>query len=229
MADDLVGAVRESADRLGISPVDLLTTISYETGGRLAPNTWGGKNGQYLGLVQFSPENQKRYGVRPDQTVGEQMGAVENYLRDRGVKPGMGLLDLYSTVNAGRPGLYNRSDAANGGMPGTVADKVATMGPHRLKAAMLLDGKLPASLTAPAAPAAAPQAASPDVGSAAPLGFGGAPANDDMTSNLIAEAQRIAQEAQADRQAAFRPLDLNMMNFAPQNMLRARRLMQSMR
>ena len=37
------------------------------------------------------------------------LNAAENFLRDRGVKPGMGLLDIYSTINAGRPGSYDRS------------------------------------------------------------------------------------------------------------------------
>ena len=39
---DLVSSVRASAARLGISPVDLLTAMSYETGGKLDPNQWGG-------------------------------------------------------------------------------------------------------------------------------------------------------------------------------------------
>jgi hypothetical protein len=105
----------------------------------MSPSLYGGKDGKYLGLIQFSPENQKKYGVNPTQTAAEQMPAVEAYLRDRGVKPGMGLLDTYSAINAGRPGLYNRSDAANGGTPGTVADKVASMAGHRMRANALLD------------------------------------------------------------------------------------------
>jgi hypothetical protein len=35
-------------------------------------------------------------------------------------------------------GRYGKTDANNGGAPGTVADKVAGMGEHRLKAARLL-------------------------------------------------------------------------------------------
>jgi hypothetical protein len=53
----------------------------------------------------------------------------------------MGMLDAYSIVNAGGPGLYNRTDANNGGAPGTVADKVNNqMSSHRAKAAALLGG-----------------------------------------------------------------------------------------
>jgi flagellar protein FlgJ len=47
----------------------------------------------------------------------------------------MGILDIYSAINAGGVGRYDRSDAAAGGAPGTVADKVNTqMAGHRAKA-----------------------------------------------------------------------------------------------
>lgn len=139
MASEITNAARATAARLGISPSDLLTAISYETGGTMSPSMWGGKGGNYLGLIQFGPSEQAKYGVNEKQTPTDQMGAVENYLRDRGVKPGMGLLDVYSTINAGRPGLYDRSDANNGGAPGTVYDKVATqMVGHRARANSML-------------------------------------------------------------------------------------------
>jgi hypothetical protein len=74
------------------------------------------------------------------------MQAALRYLKDRGLKPGMGLLDLYSTINAGRPGLYNRSDAANGGAWGTVLDKVTyQMEGHKKNADKLL-GQLPGAV-----------------------------------------------------------------------------------
>jgi hypothetical protein len=114
MADrsELVAAVRASAARLGINPSDLVTAISFETEGTLSPSIWGGKNDPVagrptmLGLIQFDPENQ----CLPWPISHRSDGAVEAYLRDRGVKPGMGMLDVYSTINAGCPGLYNRSD-----------------------------------------------------------------------------------------------------------------------
>ncbi|WP_299911617.1 hypothetical protein [uncultured Paracoccus sp.] len=71
--------------------------------------------------------------------VADQMRAVEKYLVNAGFKPGMGLLDMYSAVNAGSVGRYNASDANNGGAPGTVRDKVMNqMAGHREKAAALL-------------------------------------------------------------------------------------------
>jgi hypothetical protein len=195
-------AVRASAGRLGISPSDLLTSILYESNGR---NVWGGKGGQYLGVIQFNPENQKKYGVTPDQTPAEQMPAVEAYLRDRGLKPGSGLLDTYSTINAGRPGLYGRSDAANGGLPGTVADKVATMAPHRLRANALLglsggDAAPAAGVslpdTAPAAGQFSQQAAAPTAAPAQPVAPTAASASPDPSSALQQFAQTMQQEDQ---------------------------------
>jgi len=66
------------------------------------------------------------------------MEAVGRYLVKNGVMPRMKLEDIYSAINTGGVGNYNLSDANKGGAPGTVADKVAGMGDHRLKAARLL-------------------------------------------------------------------------------------------
>jgi hypothetical protein len=55
------------------------------------------------------------------------------------VKPGMRSLDIYSATNAGRVRRYDASDAAAGGAPGTVWDKVESMrGAHERNAAELL-------------------------------------------------------------------------------------------
>lgn len=138
MASDIAAGIRRTARNLGIDPSDLGTSMSYETGGKLDPNMWGGAGGRHLGLIQFGPEEQDKYGVKPGMPIDQHFSAVENFLRDRGVKPGMGLLDLYSTINAGRPGRYNASDENNGGAPGTVSDKVASMVAHRAAANKLL-------------------------------------------------------------------------------------------
>lgn len=163
MGSQLVDAVRASSARLGVSPSDVLTAMSYETGGKLDPNLWGGKGGKYLGLIQFGPEEQAKYGVRPGMPLEEHVNAAENFLRDRGVKPGMGLLDIYSTINAGHPGLYDRSDAGNGGAPGTVYDKVATqMVGHRARANSLLgDESNPIPISPPAQSGSSDDASSP--------------------------------------------------------------------
>lgn len=166
-APGMADYIRRTAANLGINPSDLATAISYETGGKFDQNLWGGKGGNYLGLIQFGPEEQAKYGVKPGMPLDAHFGAVENFLRDRGVKPGMGMLDLYSTINAGSPGLYDRSDAANGGAPGTVAEKVAEqMAGHRIRANGLLGTNDPVGIT-PAVQNAG-VAAQPDIASVAP-------------------------------------------------------------
>lgn len=102
--------IRAGAAELGVDPVDLATAISYETGGKFSTSIKGGKGGRYLGLIQFGPEEQRKYGVHAGQSPQEQMRAVVRFLKDRGLKPGMKLEDIYSTINAGTPGRYNASD-----------------------------------------------------------------------------------------------------------------------
>lgn len=176
-APGMVDYIRRTATNLGINPSDLATAISYETGGKFDQNLYGGAGGKHLGLIQFGPEEQAKYGVKQGMPLDAHFGAVENFLRDRGVKPGMGMLDLYSTINAGRPGLYDRSDAGNGGMPGTVADKVAEqMAGHRIRANAMLGGEnAPAQITpavqqaGAAAEAANPSTPAPDAQQAGSL------------------------------------------------------------
>lgn len=142
---DIRTGIQRTAQALGINPLDLATAISYETGGTFNPTQAGPTTqwGQHRGLIQFGEPQAKRYGVDWNDPLGSQLGengAVANYLRDTGVQPGMGLLDIYSAINAGGVGRYNASDANNGGAPGTVRDKVERqMSGHRRKAAELLN------------------------------------------------------------------------------------------
>lgn len=98
------------ASRFGLSPVDVASVISYETGGTFSSTVMGGKNGQYMGLIQFGPSERAKYGITAQSTPEQWSTAVGNFLEDRGFKKGMGVLDLYSTINAGSPGRYNASD-----------------------------------------------------------------------------------------------------------------------
>ena len=166
--EEIRTGIASSAQALGIDPVDLATAISYETGGTFDPVKAGPTTqwGQHRGLIQFGEPQAKQYGVDWNNPIGSQLGpegAVVKYLRDRGVKPGMGMMDVYSTINAGAPGLEGRSDANNGGAPGTVADKVNTqMAGHRQKAMALFGGQAAqpgGAGVAPLDPAAAPQQA----------------------------------------------------------------------
>lgn len=148
MATDLRNLIVETAKSIGINPVDLATAISYETGGTFDPTKRGPttKWGQHRGLIQFGEPQAKKYGVDWNDPIGSQLGegkAVARYLTDAGVRPGMGMLDVYSAINAGGvgPQYHGRSDTAAGGAPGTVADKVSQqMSGHRQKAQSLLGG-----------------------------------------------------------------------------------------
>lgn len=149
--------ILETAQAIGADPLDLATAISYETAGTFDPAKAGPTTqwGQHRGLIQFGEPQAKQYGVDWNDPIGSQLGAngaVANYFRDRGFKPGMSGLDLYSTINAGSPGRYSASDANNGGAPGDVQDKWQNqMAPHREKAMSLLGGDYQ-----PAASSAAP-------------------------------------------------------------------------
>ncbi|MCJ2109967.1 hypothetical protein MKK64_01850, partial [Methylobacterium sp. E-025] len=115
-----VDVLRQAAKELGTSPKDLATVISYES--KFSPSVHGGTGNRYHGLIQFGGPERAMYGANDKQTFKEQMPAVVRYLKSRGFKPGMGLLDLYSTINAGRPGRYDASDGH-----GTVRSHVAKM------------------------------------------------------------------------------------------------------
>lgn len=141
---DIRAGIIETANALGMNPIDLATIISYETGGTFNPTQAGPTTqwGQHRGLIQFGEPQAQQYGVDWSNPTGSQLGAdgaIVRYYRDSGWRPGMGMLDAYSIVNAGAPGRYNASDADNGGAPGTVADKVnGQMEGHRANALALL-------------------------------------------------------------------------------------------
>jgi len=141
---------QETADALAIPLEDLLTVASYETGGTMDPLQRGPTTqwGQHAGLIQFGEPQAKKYGVdftnaqtAMDSQLGAN-GAIVNYMLDHGFVPNQHSgMDIYSTINAGGPNLYNRSDANNGGAAGTVADKWNyQMGGHRQNAAQMMGG-----------------------------------------------------------------------------------------
>jgi len=160
---DLRSGILETAKSLGMDPVDLATIISYETAGTFDPTKAGPTTqwGQHRGLIQFGEPQAQQYGVDWNNAAASQLGAdgaIANYYRANGWKPGMGMMDAYSIVNAGGPGRYGASDANNGGAPGSVADKVNDqMGGHRAKALALLGqeggGNVFAGMTQGAPPA----------------------------------------------------------------------------
>lgn len=142
--------INQLAARMGIKPSILGTVISYETAGTFDPKKKGPttKWGQHRGLIQFGEPQAKKYGVDWNDPINSQLkpgGAIERYLKDAGVKPGMELAQVYSAINAGgvKPSDMKKSDAHAGGMPGNVLDKVASaeMRQHAAKAEGFLGGK----------------------------------------------------------------------------------------
>ena len=121
MTPEDIAYLRQTATQKGYNPDDLLKAIQYESSGR--ENIWGGKNNGYFGLIQFGGPERAKYGVDTEHpNARNQIDATMRFLNDRGFKPGMGILDLYSTINAGSPGHYNASDGN-----GTVASHVQAM------------------------------------------------------------------------------------------------------
>lgn len=153
--DAIRQGIVDTANSLGMDPASLATIISYETGGTFDPTKRGPRTkwGQHRGLIQFGEPQARQFGVDWKDPIGSQLGpegAIANYYRSRGWRPGMSELDAYSIVNAGAPGRYNARDAAAGGAPGTVADKVrGQFAPHRAKAAAFL-GSIADKLPVPA-------------------------------------------------------------------------------
>ena len=105
-----VAALRQTAANLGTTPRDLATVIAHETIGTFSPSIRGGAGRRFVGLIQFGPKERADYGAHAGQTFSEQLGSAERFLKARGFKPGMSREDLYSTILAGAPGLYNRRD-----------------------------------------------------------------------------------------------------------------------
>ena len=95
-------AIVSAANELGVKPEDLAAVISQETMGTFDPQIIGGEGNNYKGLIQFGIPERKAYGYRDGMSFEEQMlGPVVRYLKDRGVKPGHGVKELYAAILTG--------------------------------------------------------------------------------------------------------------------------------
>ncbi len=109
LTPDRADAIRDAAALLGVPPRDLATVIAYETIGTFSTTIKGGDRGVYTGLIQFSPANYIRYKVGQNTGFRDQlMNSVVPYLRDTGIRPGMGKAHIYSAVLTG--GLNSDGD-----------------------------------------------------------------------------------------------------------------------
>ena len=113
--------LRKAAARDHYNPDDALKVFDYESSNR--PDVWGGKDKKYFGIFQAGDSERKQFGIDTKHPSAQnQIDAFGKFLTARGYKPGMGLLDMYSTVLAGSPGHYNAKD-----INGSVLSHVARM------------------------------------------------------------------------------------------------------
>jgi hypothetical protein len=99
--------IAEVANRIGVTPNDLASIISFETAGSFSPSAKNPKSSA-TGLIQFMSGSGgtkgKYYGMTRDQFSGlsfdEQMGYVEKYYKDRGFdgKTKRSVADAYTAV-----------------------------------------------------------------------------------------------------------------------------------
>ena len=130
---DDTDALVETATSLGVNPLDLATIIGFETGGSYSPDQVGGEGGNYRGLIQFGPAEQRKYGIVPGMSFRNQLISVAAFLKDRFSGVGMdtngaSLEDLYTTVLAGNPKANRNSQDSFGT---SASSGVGRMGPHR--------------------------------------------------------------------------------------------------
>lgn len=121
-----------AAQAIGVSPLDYATFLLYEGSGSLSTSRWGGKNNAYLGPMQMGPEERAMYGrkagvgtVKPGMSLENYLKAANAYLTGRGVKPGMGLSELYTAINYGNVRGGVRLDARD--QNGTVREHLTRM------------------------------------------------------------------------------------------------------
>ncbi len=145
-------ALIKAGQILGVNPIDLATIIGFESAGSYSPSKMGGQGGVYRGLIQFSPGNQRTYGITPDMTFEEQLlGPVVEYFKDRFAGVGMStegasLLQLYTTVLAGNPKANINSRDSFGTSSKSGVEK---MQPHRAAALKRFFGGIESNIVQP--------------------------------------------------------------------------------
>ena len=101
-------AIFDAARKLKLNPYELGGFLSLESGTNMDPNIRGGAGGNYYGMIQFGPDEQKKYldqSRMGQYTRAEQMPKAVQFLTDRGYTPGMGIDRAYATVLGGNPNI----------------------------------------------------------------------------------------------------------------------------
>ena len=191
-------ALVAAANKLGVSPLDLATIIGFETGGTYSPSKFGGAGGNYMGLIQFGPNERRQYGAHRGQSFEEQVqGPVVRYFQDRFAGVGMStkgadLLTLYRTVLGGNPKASLTGRDAFGTSP---QSGVAMMAPHRREAQRRFFSGATIS-GSPMSPAMAPP----------PTGFDSSGLMGGIQSKGAALGQSFGTEAAVRNQESFNEL-----------------------
>jgi hypothetical protein len=105
------GVATNVATALGLNAEEVAAVMSFESAGTFDPNIEGGDGGRYMGLIQFGPEERRKYGIEKGSSPEQWTNAILGFMNDRGFRPGMQLEDFYSTILAGRPGRYDAKDS----------------------------------------------------------------------------------------------------------------------
>lgn len=105
------GVATTVADKLGLNATEVAAVMSFESAGTFDPTIKGGDGGNYMGLIQFGPNERAKYGIDESSTPEEWTDAILGFMNDRGFKKGMGLEDFYSTILTGGPGRYDARDS----------------------------------------------------------------------------------------------------------------------
>lgn len=122
--DSRVQSIIKAANALGISPIPLAAVIAQESSFRPSVVSTDKATGkQYKGLIQFGPYEIERYNIRENMSFEDQMIAVTNFLRDRGVQPGHGAKEIYAAIFTGNVSNLDRGGANWEDSNGTTVNK----------------------------------------------------------------------------------------------------------
>ena len=122
--DSKVQSIVKSAEELGVRPVDLAAVIAQESS--FSPSVVSidkATNKKYTGLIQFGPYEIKRYNIKENMTFEEQMVAVTKFLKDRGVRPGHGVKEIYAAIFTGNVSNLDKNGANWEDSNGTTVNK----------------------------------------------------------------------------------------------------------
>lgn len=152
-------AIFDAARKLKLNPYELGGFLSLESGTNMDPNIRGGAGGNYYGMIQFGPDEQKKYldqSRMGQYTRAEQMPKAVQFLTDRGYTPGMGIDRAYATVLGGNPNVsLNAKDSLGTSVAG--ASKRFRQGGDLYESAKRVLGDQPGVSTATTSfPVAAP-------------------------------------------------------------------------